>query len=287
MLRRANEHEAAAFYLVERTIRRTRPSVGVLGLKALEVPDGRIERNSLGRLRFRFDGDGHDFEPENRVETRPLSKEEMSLWVGLQKMVSSAKPVADPQGNLVSMRLGPRILRRLPLGGVVTFVPNGTPPFQGSFNPKPAVPAAEAEVSLEREFEILRAIDAFLSEGERPWDADSQVMARWSPPTNTGRQASHIVTSTLGHGRRHARSKWHRCPLCHTPVVKGLFNPRIPYGQLRPGAGVIRDLRGGYLSRLRETYLIGDPNSLITSSDSLPQTVGAQRTPVGQARLIE
>lgn len=287
MLRRANEHEAAAFFLVERTIRRTRPQIGVMGLKALQVPDGRIERNPLGRLRFRFEGDGRDHEPENRLETRSLSKEEVSLWNGLQRMVSSAKPVADPQGNLVSMHLGPRILRRLPMGSVVTFVPNGTPPFQGSFGRKAEVPAAEAEISLEREFEILRAIDAFLSEGDRPWDADSQVMTRWSPPPNTGRQASHIVTSTLGHGRRHSRTKWHRCPLCHTPVVKGLFNPRIPYGQLRPGAGAIRDLRGGYLSRLRETYLIGDPNSLITSSDSLPQTVGGPRIPVGQARLIE
>ncbi len=287
MLRLANEHEAAAFFLVERTMRRTRPRVGVLGLKAFEIPAGRIERNPLGRLRFRFDGNGHDYEPETRIPSRPLSESEVTQWSGLQRMMSSAKPVADPEWNLVSMRLGPRILRRLPMGGVVTYVPDGTPPFNASFKLGVSVPGAGLEVSLEVEFELLRAIDAFVSEEEHPRDLDSQAMTPWVPPPNAGRQASHVLSTSLGHGRRHGRGKWHRCPLCHTPVVKGLYNPRIPYGALRPGAGAIRDLRGGYLSRLRETYLVADPNSLITASNSMPRTAGKPRGFPEQSRIIE
>ncbi len=286
VLRLANDHEAAAFWLVERTIQRTKPRVGALGLKTLQVPEGTIERGALGRLHFRFDGQSTDFEPENRVDTRPPSDDEVSLWNGLQRVMSATKPVTDREWNLVSMRLGARILRRLPLGGVVTFLPDGTPPFTGSF--KASVPAAPVRRawSLEAELELLRAIHAFVSEEEHPWDPDLRVMTRWTTPTSP-RQASHIVTMSLGHGRHHARGKWQRCPLCHTPVVKGLFNPRIPYGQLRPGSGAIRDLRGGYLSRLRETYLLSDPNSLISASDSLPETAGATRPPPGQSRIVE
>ncbi len=267
-------------------MRRARPQVGVLGLKAIEVPDGRIERNSLGLLRVRFDGNGHDLSPENQIESRPVSETELIQWNGLQRMVSTAKPVADHQGNLVSMRLGARVLRRLPLGGVVTFLPDGTPPFKGSFRPSVPLAPVRSAWSLEAELELLRAIQVFVSEEEHPWDPNLRVMTRWTTPTSP-RQASHIVTTSLGHGRYHARGKWQRCPLCHTPVVKGLFNPRIPYGQLRAGSGAIRDLRGGYLSRLRETYLLSDPNSLISASDSLPQRAGAARPSPGQSLIVE
>ncbi len=271
MLRRANEHETAAFFLVERTMQRARPRVGVLGLKAVEVPEGRIERNPLGLLRFRFDGKGSDFAPENGMTTRPVSEEEASLWNGLQRIVTTAKPVTDAEWNLLSMRLGARVLRRLPLGGVVTFVPNGTPPFKGSLDlsrpivgPEPALPRLSAE-------ELLRAIDLFLLETVHLAEAEPGPKVPWAPPLTTKREARQIVSTTLGHGRHHrAKSKWHRCPICHTPVVKGLFNPRIPYGNLRPGVGEIRDLRGGYLARLRETYLVADPNSLIAGTISEP-----------------
>lgn len=279
MLRRANEHETAAFLLVERTLRRTRPRVGPLGLKALDVPEGRIERGSLGRLRFRFDGNGSDFEPENRTDSRPLSNQEMFLWNGLQRVVSSTKPVADTEWNLVSMRIGARVLRRLPLGGVVTYLPDGTPPFKGSFSLE--IPEAEPELPLVSEAELLGAIDAFLLEDGHPWGSDPALLGDWVSKTSPPRQASHVISTTLGHGRQRSRGKFYRCPICHTPVVKGLFNPRIPYGTLRPGVGAVRDLRGGYLSRLRETYLIPDPNSLIKVSDS-PSSPGLEprgRTP--------
>lgn len=263
VLRLANEHETAAFFLVERTLQRARPQVGPLGLKAVDVPEGRIERNPLGRLRFRFDGSAVDYEPENRVETRPLSEQELSLWNGLQRVVSATKPVADSEWNLVSMRIGPRILRRLPLGGVVTYLPTGTPPFRGSF--APVVPEVQPEPSLPSESQRLAAIDAFLAEYDGPW-GDVPSGEPWKPQTTGGRPTNHVLTTTLGHGRK--RGKFHRCPLCHTPVIKGLFNPRIPYGPLRPGSGVIRDLRGGYLSRLRETYLVSEPSSLVQSGAS-------------------
>ncbi len=262
MLRRANEHEAAAFFLVERTMRRTRPRVGTLGLQGIVGPEGPIERGSLGRLRVHFDGMDSDFEPENRLETRPASNAEIDLWRGLQKLLVATKPVADPEGNLMSMRLGPRILRRLPYGSVVTFVPNGTPPFRGSLDL--SRPQVRPQPELERlsEAELLRAIDRFVYERDEP---RGPAQDEWKAPLTTARQASHILFSTLGHGRRGGRVKWHRCPLCHTPVVKGLFNPRIPYGTLR-GQGAIRDLRGGYLTRLRETYLIPDANSVVFPS---------------------
>ncbi len=261
MLRRANEHETAAFYLVERTLRRTRPRVGTLGLKALSTPEGWIERGSLGRLRFRFDGKASDFEAENRVETRALSEDEMDLWSGIQRIVSVTKPVADSDWNLVSMQIGPRTLRRLPLGGVVTYVPNGTPPFKGSFSV--ILPEIELEVPKPTESQLLHAIDAFLEEDDHVWTLDASTLGEWAARSPRGRQAEHVFATSLGHGRMGHRGKWHKCPLCHTPVVKGLFNPRIPYGQLEPGTGAIRDLRGGYMARLRETYLIAEPNSLV------------------------
>lgn len=264
MLRRANEHETAAFYLVERTLRRTRPRVGTLGLKALETQDGWIERGSLGRLRFRFDGKAADFEPENRMESRPLTDDEMDLWNGIQRIVSVTKPVADSAWNLVSMQIGPRTLRRLPLGGVVTYVPNGTPPFKGSFTI--ALPEPELDIPRPTESQLLHAIDTFLEEDDRVWTLDASTLGDWAARSPHGRQAEHIFATTLGHGRMQHRGKWHKCPLCHTPVVKGLFNPRIPYGTLEPGMGAIRDLRGGYMARLRETYLIAEPNTFSRSS---------------------
>lgn len=247
-------------------MQRTKPRFGPLGLKGFEVPEGTIERGALGRLRVRFDGQATDFEPENRIGTRPVSEEESSQWDGLQRMMSATKPVADPRWNLVSMRLGSRVLSRLPLGGVITYVPNGTPPFKGSFSL--AVPRAKPALRLS-ESALLEAIDAFLRETEGRPAAEG---IPWRARSMTGRQAVNIFSAGPGHGRHHKRGKWHRCPLCHTPVVKGLFNPRIPYGPLRPGAGAIRDLRGGYLSRLRETYLVADPNSLLSEGASVVGT---------------
>ncbi len=266
MLRRANEHETAAFLLVERTLQRTRPRVGPLGLKAVHLPDGRIERNPLGRLRVKFDGRSSDFEPENRTDTRALSEHEMSLWNGLQRIVSATKPVADNQWNLLSMRIGPRVLRRLPLGGVVTYMPNGTPPFKGTFSLE--IPTPKTELSRAAEAALLEAIDVFIRDEGPPWALDASTLGGWAPATTTVRQNVHIVMSAYGHGRRRGRGKFYKCPMCHTPVVIGPYNPRIPHGTLRPGAGSIRDLRGGYLSRLRETYLVPDPNSLIKAADS-------------------
>ncbi len=264
MLRLANDHETAAFYLVERTMQRTKPRLGPLGLKAVDVGDGTIER-SLGRLRFRFDGTAEDFEPDNRSSTRPPSTQEILMWNGLQRLMSSTRPVADSEWKLVSMRIGPRVLSRLPLGGVVTYLPDGTPPFKGRL--APVVPNVTPEPALRSaELVLLDAIDAFLREPEGPGPLD---MPAWKPQTVNGRQAVHIFSVGPGHGRNHKRGKWERCPICHTPVVKGLFNPRIPYGPLRAGTGSIRDLRGGYLSRLRETYLVADPSSLIRNNDSV------------------
>lgn len=275
MLRRANEHETAAFFLVERSLRRTRPRVGALGLKALETPDGRIERGSLGRLRFRFDGKASDFEAENREETRSLSEDEQDLWNGIQRIVTTTKPVADSDWNLLSMRIGPRILRRLPLGGVVTYVPNGTPPFKGSFTV--VLPQDEFDLPKPSESQILHAIDAFVDEDDHVWTLGASTLGDWAARSPRGRQAEHIFATSLGHGRIQHRGKWHKCPICHTPVVKGLFNPRIPYGPLLPGTGSIRDLRGGYLARLRETYLIAEPNSLVKPA---PESPGDAAAPV-------
>ena len=283
MLRRANDHEAAAFFLVERTMRRTRPRVGRLGLKALETPDGRIERDPLGRLRFRLDGhdgeDGHDggFEPENGTPYRPLSADEVSLWNGLEHTLTAMKPVADNEGNLVSMRLGSRVLSRLPLGGIVTYLPDGTPPFKGSVRSPPPTARPETELSRWREAEFYAALDAFLKEEDRRPGPDPTLGPPWTPPKREGRTASSIVLATLGHGRRHGRTKLQRCPLCRAPVVKDLYNPRIPYGTLASGSGSIRDLRGGYLARLRETYIIADPNSVVSSAprpEAAPRAFG-------------
>ena len=271
MLRRANEHETAAFLLVERTIQRTRPRMGVLGLKALEVPDGRIERDPLGRLRLRFDGHAEDFEAENATASRPLSSDEISLWNRLERTVAAVKPVADPRGNLVSMRLGPRVLSRLPLGSIVAFGPDGTPPFTGSLHPPEPAVRPSTELSRWREAELLAALDAFLREKDRRPARASDPGPPWAPPKPGGRQASSIVLATLGHGRRHGRVKSQRCPLCHAPVVKGVFNPRIPYGNLTPGSGAVRDLRGGYLSRLRETYIVPEANSVVSSEGRAPE----------------
>ena len=268
MLRRANDDETAAFHLVERTMRRARPSVGIRGLRSIETPEGSIERDGLGRLRFRFDGQGSDFEPENGGRTRKLSDEETSQWQGLERIVYAAKPVADAEWNLVSMQIGPRVLRRLPLGGVVTFDPNGTAPYKASLSLK--APAAKPELQIPRMTveELLEAIDEFLRQLEEYDDTDPRLMAPWKPGTAENRAGNHGVMAQLSNGHKHSRGKWARCPICHTPVVKDRFNPRIPVGSLRPGSGSIRDLRGGYLSRLRETYLLPETNSLVQSRES-------------------
>lgn len=270
VLRPANQHETAAFFLVERTLRRTRPLLGTRGLRAAVVQEGTIERSSLGRLRLRFNGNDSDDEPDNRVTTRPLSDEEVAWWAGLRRMVDAAKPVTDSQWNLVSMRIGPRVLSRLPLGSVVAYDPNGTPPFKGSLDLSLSggqrSPRPPRRVRPFIEVELLAAIDAFIREGEPPMGPEPALAPQWELAKNA-RHPDHLgVLAQWGHGRRGSKGKWHRCPICHAPVVNGRFNQRIPFGSIRAGEGSIRDLRGGYLSRLRETYLISDPNSLIAPS---------------------
>ena len=268
MLRRANDDETAAFLLVERTMQRARRLQGVRGLRSMELPEGRIERDILGRLRFRFDGNESDFEPENGVKGRKLSDEEESRWRDLERIVDASNPVADAEWNLVSMRIGPRVLRRLPLGGVVAYVPAGTPPYKASLTLRIPDAKPRPEIPKLTETELLAAIDAFLLELETYDDTDPPLMAPWKPGTAENRAGNHGVTPPWSSGHKHARGKWAKCPICHTPVVKDRFHPRIPVGSLRPGAGSIRDLRGGYLSRLRETYLLPETNSLVQSRES-------------------
>jgi hypothetical protein len=268
MQRPANEHEAAAFLLVERTMRRTQPRTSSLGLATIEGPDGRIERGSLGHLRVQFDGRDSDAEPENRLESRAPSDSEVGLWKGLERLIVAAKPVADPEWTLMSMRLGSRVLRRLPHGAILTSAPADTPPFRGSLDlsrprtrPKPEIPRPSEE-------ELLRSLDGFLLQRDEDGGWAPEELLPWKPVRSSSRGTSYVLSATLGNGHHRGRSKWHKCPLCHTPVIKGLFNPPIPVGNLRPGAGAIRDLRGGYLSRLRETYLLADPSSVVPSKGS-------------------
>ncbi len=269
-------------------MRRTRPLVGARGLESMIVPEGKIERGWLGRLRMRFSGHESDFEPENRVETRPLSFEEATWWNGLQKMVDAARPIADSQWNLVTMRIGPRVLSRLPLGSVVTFQPNGTPPFKGSFTPTvpEAQPASDVATRLaaRREADLLRAIDSFLHEDDGLSHLESSATTGWDLAATVKRPGFRGASSPSIRSTKLGRSKWHKCPICRAPVVRGRFNPRIPFGSLRPGLGSIRDLRGGYLSRLRETYLVEDPDSILESAKfneesavELPRTDSAVR----------
>ncbi len=266
VLRRANDHETVAFFLVERTVRRTRPEVGFLGLRSITVPEGRVERSVFGRLRFRFDGSESDYEPENLVETRGVSEEEAAVWEDLQRMMDRTRPVLDPAGNLVSMRIGARILSRLPLGSVVAYVPDGSSPFTGSF--KLSVPKALPELALLRrsETELLAAIDAFLKEAEASLDGEAPPMAPWNPGSSPFRAANRGILP-LTHVHQSPRGRGQRCPLCHTAVIKDRFNPRIPVGSIRPGDGTIRDLKGGYMSRLRDTYLFEETESVLEPSE--------------------
>lgn len=267
MLRKADGRENAAFLLVERTMRQTRPQIGVLGLKSLTVPDGTIERGSLGRLRFRFTGGESDFAPENRMRTRPLSEKEASHWASLQRLVDQTKPVVDPQWNLVSMRVGSRVLSRLRLGGIVTFVPNGTSslddePDGHALNTKPKAGRASPP-RFWNETALLSAIDDFVREGEILSRAHLRVRIGWGHARAASLWDGDGSWFPTGNGHTHSRSKWHKCPICRMPVARGRFNPRIPIGSVRPGVGSIRDLRGGYLSRLHETYLLEEPASVL------------------------
>lgn len=269
MLRRANEHEEAAFFLVERTVRRTRPRVGPLGLKAAEVPEGRIERNPIGLLRFRFDGNSSAYEYENPMPTRRLSGDERAMWNDLSRMIVVAKPVMDSEWNLVSMQLGARRLQRLPLGGIITHDPHGRSPFRGSLDLSKLGRRHDPDREDLRARALLLAIEVFLMEEERVWEEPPQA-PEWKPRTVVDPYAGSRMSTAFGHGRR-GHGKWHRCPMCHSPVVRGPYNPRIPYGTVRAGSGSIRDLRGGYMSRLRETYLLDDPASLLGTRELRPR----------------
>ena len=237
-----------------------------MGLRSITVPEGRIERGLFGRLRFRFDGTESDFEAENLIETRPVSEEEATVWEGLQRMVDVARPELDDEGNLVSMRIGPRVLRRLPLGSVVALVPDGTPPFTASFKLSLPRVAPALEFPRPTEAELLEAIDAFVREGPSPWDPDRPLMTPWNPGSAPNRAGNRGI-APFSRAHRHSRGKIQRCPICHTGLVKDRFNPRIPVGNVRPGDGTIRDLKGGYMSRLRETYLLEETTSLIEPSE--------------------
>lgn len=271
MLRRANEHETTAFLLVERTLRRTRPQVGARGLESILVPEGTIECGSLGRLRFRFDGRSSDVEPENELATRPLSEEEATLWMHLRRLVDVAGPVADPQWNLVSMRIGERVLRRLPRGTLVTHAPDGAPPFKGSLEGVKPGTRPWSDLALPSvspgEAALLAAIDAFLREDDRLSRGRLRTKGASSWATPAERAGYLGLSAPLRRSPHLPRSKWQRCPICRTPVVKSRFNPRIPQAALDPGTGAIRDLRGGFLSRLRETYLMAEPESVLKSTD--------------------
>ena len=278
VLRRANDHEEAAFYLVERTVRRTRPRVGPLGLKAAHLPEGRIERNPIGFLRFRFDGSGSVYEYENPMPTRRLSGHERAMWDDLSRMIVVAKPVVDSEWNLLSMQLGARTLQRLPLGGIVTHDPRGRSPFRGSLDLSKLGRRNEPDREDLRARALLHMIDVFLLEEERVWEEPPKP-AEWKPRTIADPYAGSRLSTTFGHGRRGALGKWHRCPMCHSPVVRGPYNPRIPYGTVRAGSGGIRDLRGGYMSRLRETYLLDDPTSLLGTREIKPRHLRAEAQP--------
>ena len=268
MLRRANNDETAAFRLVERTVQRAQPRVGMRGLESLNLPTGTIERSALGRLRFRFNGNSSDYSAENPRDDRPASKDEVSLWNSLERLIALTGPIADAQGNLQSMRMGPRFLSRLATGGVVTSIRNGTAPFRTSIDvsapPEPKAPTPRAFGS-QREALLLAAIDAFIRQGEGLEVARSR--RGLTAGRGIGRPGYHGASSPLTRTRKHTRGRWHKCPICRTPVVKGRYNPWILHRALRAGSGAIRDLRGGYLSRLRETYLIQDPKSVIESFD--------------------
>ncbi len=265
MLRRANEHEEAAFFLVERTMRRTRPVVGPLGLKSVSVPQGRIERGSLGRLRFRFDGQESDFAPENELDGRSLSNQEASWWDGVQRMVTETKPITDSRWNLVSMRIGSRVLSRLPLGSVVTFIPDESPPFQSSLDLSVSRARLGRELAHMNEAELLYAIDLFLDEDDGRTRLEPASGPAWNPKTFSDGGDSHSISLSWARNHNRARSRPQKCPVCRSPVVRGPFNPHIPVGTLRPGSGAIRDLRGGYMSRLRETYIVEESKSLLAS----------------------
>lgn len=267
MLRRANEHESAAFSLVERTLQRTRPRVGARGLEAVVLPHGTIERGLLGKPRLRPDGHPPEWYLANRSTPRGLSEEENRLWDLLRKIVDTASPAVDAEWNLVSMKLGPRVLRRLPMGNLVAYHPEGTPPFESSLAVELSDTEPELNIALPsvdpREPDLLKAIDLFVREPDAtPWERS--VRLGGSLGTKPGRRPIRFGTSApLIRGMNRGRRKWHKCPICRRPVVRNSANLRIIHGTIKAGTGTIRDLRGGYLSRLRETYLITDAESVL------------------------
>jgi hypothetical protein len=306
VLRPADEWETDAFLRVELTLRRTRPRLGPRGLESLAVPDGAIERGWLGRLRVRFEGGAGDFDPENRPESRDLSDEEESLWTNIQNVMETAAPRADPQWNLISMRIGPRVLSRLVSGTVVTFIPNGVADSVSragvQTRPKPPLGSRAAAPTNARLFGVVEAFlqDVVASVSGPGVQARSRPSARepsrrrrpvsspestplqqidniWGPAAGTNggpktqapvRARSVGASLPMFRGQKYPRGKWHKCPVCHAPVVKGRFNPRVPFTQFRAGRGSIRDLRGSFLSRLRETYLVLEPGSVLESPAS-------------------
>jgi len=276
MYRRATEREKAAFLLVARTVRRTRPQLSRRGLESVVLPTGTITRGTLGRLRLLSGESGSDGVPEDRHETRSLSDDERSSWVRIKDMVSKLGPIADSDGNLVSMHLGQRFLCLSPHGTVFTIAPDGTSAFGGSFDPsvperKPGLEMGRPHIHpLRWEAGLLAAIDAFVADATGTAHVSPETIQGWDP-ARASRAGGSLRASSPMRGRKFGHGKWSKCPLCHAPVVMGRFNPRIPYGRLRPGSGSIVDLRGGYLSRLRETYIVEEQESVIESSESIEE----------------
>jgi hypothetical protein len=275
VLRAASERESAAFLKAERALQLTRPRIGARGLESFVLRGGRIERDSIGRLRFRFNGWPSDFEAENAPNGRRLSPEEVESWSTLRAFVLAVRPKMDAEGNLVSMKFGPRVLRRLPTGRIITIEPNGMANEATSVvdfltnlvdelgGPPRSAAALEAE--------LLASMDEFLPEDEdegpvdpAPPKADGEIRIR--PKTRLMKWGNIVAPAPSIHGPGHVRAKLHRCPLCATPVKKGRSDPLVSQDRVPPGGGSIRDLRGGFLSRLRETYLVKDPASVLDLS---------------------
>ncbi len=230
---------------------------------------GTVERGSHGRLQLRDSERKSSLRPNGHKSHTP-SEEETSSWERTQKLIALLEPIADSNWNLVSMRIGPRLLcRPPPMGSVVLLEPDGTPPFEGAFGRWVPLVRPESEVALrpglptDAEVALLHEIDFFIAE------ADRELLR--AEPQSSWESSWSIAIAGTGYFRTGRRTrdgklgdrKWGKCPICHAPVVKGRFNPRIPHGKLQPDKGSVVDLRGGYLSRLRETHIVEEPKTYV------------------------